>query len=168
MTIFRFVRVRAALFAALVAGSGFFQPCLAQTSQALNAATRARVIDALIVQLNDYYVFPEVAKQIELKLRANRRRGAYDMYVRPGELASVLTADAQGVSRDLHLRVMFSEDEQPMPAGEPGPHDEARLRQRLKAGNYGIGKVDKLPGNSGYLEMFGFAPAKYAAEAAWC
>jgi hypothetical protein len=39
------------------------------------------------------------------------------------------------------------------------------MRERIKAANYGIGKVDKLPGNIGYLEMFGFAPAKYAAEA---
>jgi hypothetical protein len=156
---------RSAMLAALVASCAFCQPCLAQASPSIDAAARAKLIDALIVQLNDYYIYPDVARQIELKLRANQQRGAYDAYVRPGDLASALTADTRGVSHDLHLRVMYSEDEKSLPAGKRGPSKEARMREQLKAANYGIGKVDKLPGNIGYLQMFGLVSANYAAKA---
>ena len=44
----------------------------------IDAATRARVIDAAIAKINEFYVFPDVAKKMGLAVRARAKRGEYD------------------------------------------------------------------------------------------
>lgn len=135
---------------------------------AMDAAARAQVIDALARQMNAYYVFPDVAAKVEVALRAKQQRGGYDALVRAQDLAEALTADVRAVANDLHLRVRASETPMPPePAGDKaGPQpDEARMLARMKEVNYGLGAVEKLPGNIGYLEVRGFAPAKYTEQA---
>jgi hypothetical protein len=43
----------------------------------IDAATRQRVIDGAIAKLNEYYVFPEVAKKMEEAIRAKQKAGEY-------------------------------------------------------------------------------------------
>lgn len=144
-------------------------PVAAGTSQApLDAASRAQLIDALIRELNANYVFPDVAKKIEVGLRERQQRGDYDRTADAKGLATLLTTDLQAISRDLHLGVRFSDTPAPpRPAGPrtPTPEDEARFQARAKEMNYGLGKVEKLPGNIGYLETHGFGPVKYVGKA---
>lgn len=135
---------------------------------ALNAAARAQVIDALIRELKAYYVFPDVAAQIETALRARQQRGDYDSAVLPQDLANILTADLRGVGHDMHLGVRAGDrplPPMPAPGSKPSAADEARFQARAKELNYGIGKVETLPGNIGYLEMHGFGPVKYVDQA---
>ncbi len=130
----------------------------------IDPASRAQLIDTLIRELNANYVFPETAKKIEVALRERQQRGDYDRAVDAQGLATLLTTDLQAISRDLHLRVRFSDT--PAPPRPAGPRtltaeDEARFHARAKESNYGLGKVEKLPGNIGYLETHGFGPAKF-------
>src|SRR5260370_37569420 len=95
----------------------------AEMTGKIDAATRARVIDGAIANLNEFYVFPETAKKMEEALRARQKKGEYDA-VNDGEaFASLLTDDLQQVSHDKHLRVNCSA--RVLPKGEPGPNPDA-------------------------------------------
>jgi hypothetical protein len=135
---------------------------------ALDAAARAQVIDALAHELNARYVFPEVARKIEAAVRDKQQRGGYDGAVRAQDFAAMLTADLREAAHDLHLVVRGSDTVlPPFPdaARTPTAEDEARIVARVKELKYGIGAVEKLPGNIGYLDMRGFAPIKYVDKA---
>lgn len=133
----------------------------------LDNATRAEVIEALLRQLTDYYVFPEVANQVGVAVRAKQRNGRYDEVTDVTVFANMLTADLLDTSRDLHLGVMVSDTPRP-PARlftQPSSEEKAERLKVMVARNYGVGKVDILEGNIGYLDLRGFDRVADAAPA---
>src|SRR5687768_15150398 len=84
------------------------QPPQAQPDRTIDAAMRTAVIETLIKELNETYVFPEMAKKMEADVRARVAAHEYDSLVGARAFAEKLTADLQGVSKDKHLRVRFS------------------------------------------------------------
>src|SRR3989442_7249348 len=79
----------------------------ADMNMKIDAATRARVIDGAVANLNEFYVFPETAKKMEEALRAAQKKGAYDAVDDADMFARRLTEDLQEISHDKHLRVNF-------------------------------------------------------------
>src|SRR5688572_1788226 len=73
----------------------------------VDAATRAKVIDAALDALQKSYVFPEVAAKMADDIRARQSRNEYDALDESRAFARKLTEDLQAVSRDKHLRVQF-------------------------------------------------------------
>src|SRR5260370_12974279 len=69
----------------------------------MDAATRARVIDGAIANLNEFYVFPETAKKMEEALRARQKKGEYDAINEGEAFAALLTDHLQQVNHDTHL-----------------------------------------------------------------
>src|SRR6266704_2908773 len=96
----------------------------------IDAATRARVIDGAISNLNEFYVFPETAKKMEEALRARQKKGEYDAVWDAETFASLLTDHLQQVSHDKHLHVNFVP--RVLPMGEQGPNPEAEARMRTQ------------------------------------
>jgi C-terminal processing protease CtpA/Prc len=47
---------------------------------------------------------------------------------------------------------------------QPGPDEQARELEFLRTINFGFEKVERLPGNVGYLDLRGFLPAQLGAE----
>jgi hypothetical protein len=139
---------------------------LAQAQPALDAGTRQRVIDNVIAAMNERYVFPDVAKKVEAALRDPAQRGALDTDD-PKAFAQRLTEALQAQTRDKHLRVMASEQPVPEPtqAHRPAAEDIARFKAQEEARNFGVERVERLPGNIGYLELRGFANAEWAGDA---
>jgi C-terminal processing protease CtpA/Prc len=133
----------------------------------LDAAARTQVIDALAKRLNDSYVFPEMAKKMEAALRERAGKGEYDSVTTGQAFAERLTADLQAVSKDKHLRVRFSPE--PIPVrperGEPTAEERAERRRQLGWMNHGFDKVERLPGNVGYISFRGFMDEEAGAEA---
>src|SRR5687768_2787549 len=74
----------------------------------IDAATRTAVIDTLFKELNDSYVFPDIAKKMEADIRDRVSKKEYDSLASSREFADKLTADLQSVSKDKHLRVRYS------------------------------------------------------------
>ena len=122
----------------------------------IDAGTRARVIDGVVANLNEFYVYPESAKKMEEALRERQKKNAYEAVTDGEKFATMLTEDLQQVSHDKHLHVNFS----PMvlPKGEPKrtPDDEARMRTHLERDNCAFEKVERLPSNIGYLKFNAF------------
>ena len=122
----------------------------------IDAATRARLIDAVISQMNENYVFPETAKRVEAALHTRQKAGAYnesdaDLF------AELLTKDLQQLTNDKHLRVNFFPMVLPKEQAQRTPDaDTPQMQAWLKRANCGFEKADILPSNIGYLKFNAF------------
>jgi hypothetical protein len=124
----------------------------------IDAATRTRVIDGAIAQLNEFYVFPETAKKMAEVVKAKQKKGDYDSITDGDAFAKMLTDNFQDVSHDKHLHVNYSPA--PMPDRREGPPDAdeiARYHKDMERMNCGFDKVEILSGNVGYLKFNFFA-----------
>ncbi len=137
-----------------------------QPDMTIDSATRTAVIDSLISELNNDYVFAETAKKMETDLRARQTSKDYDSITSARAFAEKLTADLQSVSKDKHLRVRFSA--QPIPIRkerrEPTEAERAESRWFSQRVNYGFEKVERLNGNVGYIDLRGFSDHEAGAE----
>jgi hypothetical protein len=133
----------------------------------IDAAVRAKVINQLLKELDERYVFPKVAKKMRQAIEGRVRGKEYDGIATGQELAQRLTAHLQEVSKDKHLRVHCSTEPLPkLPAKGDKPSEEAKKRRReeQRFRNSGFAKLERLPGNIGYLELRGFLDATEGAD----
>jgi retinol-binding protein 3 len=134
----------------------------------IDAEMRSKVIESAVKNLRENYVFPEMADKMEKAIRERLTRKEYDSITTGAKLAETLTAHFQEVSRDKHLRVRYSNS--PIPSRERGAKPTAeeleRFRSSLGRINFGFEKVERLPGNVGYLELRGFIGPEFAGETA--
>jgi len=137
-----------------------------QPDMTIDPATKTQVIDAILKELNDRYVFPEVAKQMETNIRQRIAGKEYDAITSAEEFAKKLTDDLQSVSRDKHLRVRYSAQAIPVkkPSAEPSPEQRAEFENNMKRMNFAFEKVERLPGNIGYIKLNGFVAPELGAE----
>jgi retinol-binding protein 3 len=131
----------------------------------IDAKTRTQVIDKVLQEIDENYVFPEVAEKMRQAIQARVEKKEYDDVSTGQELAQRLTAHLQEVSKDKHLRVRCSTEKlPPEPAhGEPPPEMIAKRKRLTQALNAGCRKVERLPGNVGYLALDGFMRADVAS-----
>ncbi len=122
----------------------------------LNAAERQRVIEGVSKNLNDSYVYPDLAQKMANAVRENQKRGDYDTITDPDAFANRLTKDLRAVSHDKHLGVNFSPVKLPpeeQPDQKPTPEQEAQFRKMLERTNCSFRKVEILSRNIGYLQF---------------
>jgi C-terminal processing protease CtpA/Prc len=149
------------LFAAT---AGFAQPGPDQPDMILDVAARTAVIEGALRNINDFYVFPETAKKMDAAIRARIAAKEYDGITSAKALADKLTADLQDISKDKHLGVRYSH--QPIPEKSLPLHERPEVLGFMKAVNYGFEKVERMPGNVGYVDLRGFAPANLGGPTA--
>jgi len=140
-----------------------------QPDLTINAAMRSEVIEGVIEKLNAYYVFPEVAKEMEKAIRTRLEGKKYGSITSAAVLCEKLTENLREISHDKHLRVIYShEPRPPMPDDEARPTSKEREQLHLIARlrNSGFEKVERLGGNIGYLGLRGFVLPELAAETA--
>ena len=127
-------------------------------------ATRKQVIKELGARVAEVYVFPDKAQHIVARLDAQEKSGAYRKAKDLDGLADLLTADLRQPTRDKHLGVRYSA--KPIPEDEnrpePTPEMDRKFADYLKSQNYGIRKVETLPGNIGYIDLREFSAARFA------
>ncbi len=135
---------------------------------ACDAALRAEIIDSVSAALNEVYVFPDVAKEMENHLRQRNRDGAYDLLNTVPEYTQMLTRDLQSVSHDRHLRVNYVSPEMVarMTSDDDSEELERERREALARDNYRFRKMEILPGNVGYLRFDAFIDASLAGPTA--
>jgi retinol-binding protein 3 len=137
-----------------------------QPDRTIDASERAEVIDGTLRHLNTAYVFPDAAKKMEEAVRARAARKEYDSIASAADLAKTLTSHLQEVSRDKHLRVLYRAEGWPDRPEEPTPEERAKSVENARRANFGFERVERLPGNVGYLELRGFSGLPEASEAA--
>jgi hypothetical protein len=135
---------------------------------AIDATTLTEIVQNLSERLRTCYVFPDVAEQICARLQKHLEDGEY-ADISDGEfLAFTLTTHMQEVNQDEHLWVRWH--------AEPLPDEKEALRQNqewaeaqrqgAKLDNYGLYKVERLPGNVGYVDIRYFHRPSWGGETA--
>jgi hypothetical protein len=148
------VRVWAALFVLLVA------PWTGR-SESLSAVEKKEAIDHLVEALKSSYVFPEVADRMSAAIRERSEKGEYDAIDDPEAFAKALTDHLQAVSHDKHMRIRSTG---PSSSGSPPHRGFPQSEDEFRRLNFGFEKVERLPGNIGYVDLRMFAPAHLAGE----
>ena len=125
----------------------------------LEEAERARVIDGAAKLLDEYYLYPDVARKVSAKLEALQARGEY-RGITDGEIFAVrLGDDMVALSGDKHIGVDFFAKKAPSP-------QPARDTEWLADTNCGFETADHFPPNIGYLELTAFDEPKYCTRTA--
>jgi len=157
------VRVVAAAFIALGCGLLLGAPTtvaqeLPEAERTVDKAGRAEIIDSVLTTLNNKYVFPDVAKAMEKEIRARQKKKVYENLTDRAEFCDSLSEDLRAVCHDLHLSVRVAPREMLERVLADTLTDEELKRQLEDAAraNYRFEKVERLPGNIGYLKLNGF------------
>jgi hypothetical protein len=124
----------------------------------IDAETPARIVDAIAKALNDSYVYPALAKEMEQAIRQHLAHGDDNAITTGPALASALTHQLQEVSHDRHVRVEWLPQIPPEGNGDPSDDDTARMKAQLERMNCGFVKTERLDGNIGYMKVDVFAP----------
>ena len=133
----------------------------------IDAATRAAVIEGMLKELSDFYIFPDVAAKMVQAIKQRQQRNEYESIMSARQLADVLTTDLRDVSHDRHLAVNYSAAVvRPFPFPPPPPPAELVARQRAiySQTNFGFAKAEQLAGNIGYLDLRSFMPPTWIGE----
>jgi len=131
----------------------------------------AVTIDSISRKLQKNYVFPLIADKMAAILKTNLKKGKYNSFTNPNELAVQLTTDLRDVSKDKHLMAVYNPEviaRENALTPEDRVNEEAEwnkeLTQQLKRDNYGFKEVKILDGNIGYMDLREFTDPKYGGE----
>ncbi len=131
----------------------------------LTKEERIAFIEKASKLLNENYVFPDIAVQIEKHLKGRLASGAFDHLTAAKEFAEIMTNELQSISHDKHMRVALRRGTPSTPSGRPDPIvQNYEGAKNLEKTNYGFTKVAKLDDNIGYLDLTGFPPMASAKE----
>lgn len=125
-----------------------------------SGAERTKIITSVIHQLRTSYIDVEQASKLEPVLRhADFSQAADDE-----AFAEAVTALMQSVTKDQHLRLLYSAKQfESHGNGSPTSTEIAEWQAGWKRDNYGIERVERLPGNIGYFKINYFWDAAASA-----
>jgi len=131
---------------------------MATTSLLIDTTTHIDLVRSLSDKLKACYVFPDTAEEICARLQKHLDDGEYADITEGEFLALALTMHMQDVSHDEHLWVRWHpeplpDDDRPL---RQNPEWMADRQQEARLDNYGLHKVERLPGNVGYLGIHYF------------
>lgn len=134
----------------------------------IGAKERSAVVASLGTKLNSHYVFPDVAARVAKAITAKQAKGGYDTATTTQALAEALTHDLVELGKDKHFAVSVEPDFVAPPSDAPvlpTSEEVAAFRQEMARSAFGVERVQRLPGNIGYLEVRGFGPLAYVGDA---
>lgn len=136
-------------------------------SAGLHAATpdeRELVIDETLARIKAEYVHPGRYPAIEQNVRKHQQAGAYAAAGSEEDFAKLLTAHLQEISQDKHMSLRYQPNVRALHTGAFASTPARREQERRE--NYGLRKVEILPGNVGYIDILQFHDnAEQAKEA---
>ena len=134
---------------------------------AIAPAERAELVNNAASMLTAEYIDPGLAEKMAQAIRQRADRREYDAITNGQALADKLTVDLRAVSHDKHLWVGY----QPGGAKDeavdgPTPAELDQWRDAIAGDNFSFDKVERLPGNIGYLKFRIFAYPYLASDTA--
>ena len=127
----------------------------------LNKKYKKEAINTLTALMNEFYVFPEVAKETEKHLMQQLKKGHFDQFTTNKSFAEALTKAVQSINNDKHMRIRSQPPYQaPEMTTERIIEEKIYKLKRTKKYNAGFNNVKVLEGNVGYLDLRGFTHFK--------
>lgn len=125
----------------------------------LDAAQKRAVVDEIAALFNKNYIFAEAAQKVEQALRAKLGSGGFDGMAAAPDFARAVAAVILEVTKDRHTGFSYNPDmAEDLRRLMSRSEEEARQvrERRLEQGrrdNFGFRRVERLPGNVGYLDF---------------
>lgn len=131
----------------------------------LSEAYKKETIEKLSLLIQDFYIYPDVAKKTSAHLYKQYEAGYFDQCKDNETFATILTESVQSVNKDKHMKIMSNA---PYIASENT--QEAKSAHRMgqinnyRNINHGFKELKMLEGNVTYLDLRMFAPMDRAKE----
>lgn len=158
----------ASLFVGLILWVGTAAGTPSQPSKVVDAAIEPafirETVETLRGALNRDYFDPAVAFRASETLQKRLAEGHYQKIPTLEALAKALTEDLYVVTKDKHLRVSPAVEAISIPATTAAV-DDTRREVAARRTNFGIQRIEILPGNVGYLQFTAFYRRNEASEA---
>jgi len=135
---------------------------------ALDKAEQKEIIQKIAEKLRDCYVFPDIGQEIAVHLQKHWADGDYDGITGGKFFAYALTTHLQEINGDEHLWLKWHTDPLPDEKEALRLNEEWRKAQQEEArlNNYGFHKVERLPGNIGYMDIRFFHRPEWGGDTA--
>ena len=132
----------------------------------IDTVTRTQVIQEVLVKLDENYIFPQVAKDLEKAIQAKQQKGEYDSITSGDALAAVLTAQLRELSHDQHLKVSYAPPPPVSVPDDPVTRKQSRdsFIREAEMENFGFSEAKMLDGGIGYLDVRDFYQPSLATE----
>jgi|SRR5688572_26878429 len=138
-----------------------------KTDVVITDSDRSFIVQSIVKSLSEYYVSTEMASVMVKTIQERNKKGQYSKIKSGSELSDTLTRHLRDLSKDEHLGLIFSVDSIPVEkATQPTPEESERFKRFASAQNYGFEKLERLPGNIGFMELNGFIRPEWGAETA--
>jgi hypothetical protein len=140
---------------------------LAAADTALTASDRAAILQTLAAKMNANYIEPAVAERAGSAIARKNAEGGYASAASAQAFSDALAKDLRAFSGDLHFGARLDEAFRESSGADdlPSRAEMEEVRVRTVQRGYGIDKIERLPGNVGYIELRGFGPTAFVGPA---
>ena len=153
--------------AGVVLGTLLSFHAFAAEDTALNASGRAAIVQTLVAKMNANYIEPAVAERVGSAIARKNAEGGYATAASAQAFSAALAKDLRALSGDLHFGARLDERfrERGNAADVPTRAKMDEARDQVERWGYGIEKLERLPGNVGYIELRGFGGTEFVGPA---
>ena len=153
--------------AGVVLGTLLSFPAFAAEDSPLNASDRAAIVQTLAAKVNANYIEPAVAKRVGSAIVRKNAEGGYASAASTQAFSAALVTDLRTLSGDLHFNSRLEErvSAPGRSADLPGRAYLDEARDQAAGSGYGIDKLERLPGNVGYIELRFFYDTEFVGPA---
>lgn len=153
--------------ACLLVGALLSSPAFAERDVPLSASDRAVILQTLVAKMNANYIEPAVAERAGKAIARKNAEGGYASAASAQAFSEALGKDLREFSGDLHFGARFDERfrERSTANDIPSRAEMEGMRDEVMRRGYDIEKVERLPGNVGYIDLRAFGPTEFVGAA---
>lgn len=143
-------------------------PGFAAEDTPLNVSDRAAIVQTLATKLKANYIEPAVAERVGTAIARKHAEGGYASAASAQAFSAALATDLRELSGDKHFGARLNERfREPSSAagGVPSVAEVDEARHQAARQGYGIDRIERLPGNVGYIELRGFGITEFVGPA---
>jgi hypothetical protein len=159
----KYLRLNRLIFTVALTVFFLTQSCSSQSDKEIDGKRAENIIDSISNLLNEYYVFPDVAKKIEVQLKAECSKGNFNNIKSDEELAEKINLEMKSIANDLHLRFWVAGSSNPFGLNRKKPPDY-NYQKINNIQEFGFFRTGKVGNDIGYLEIKGFPPLNSSKE----